>query len=233
MKQVISYWRLLKVFKSNKFPRHGSGSVLIIAGVLIAFIGLFLLAEPYYTYAVERARVNLWLKQELVEAEPLPGQPGSLFEQMVLQVNCRGQTLYVGPMSGLAGPFNLNALTGSFYTGETIAIEFHVHLPGPETGNEFQGSRLVTKFTLIAEIMDSEKSTTASHSISISPREALFNLGNLNPGVSYSGVLKVTITTDLPRTAGTISTISITLLGFLMILSGLLLKRKLKRNYSS
>lgn len=230
--KILPGLRLLKVFKSRNFPRHSSGSVLMIAGILIAFIGLFLLAEPYYTYAVERARVNLWLKQEVVDANPLPGQPGSLYEQLILEVECRGRTLYSGSMSGLAGPFNLSALTGPVYTGETLSINFHVHLPGPETGNEYQGSRLVTKFTLISELLDPDRKVV-SYKISISPREALFNLQNLNPGDSYSGVLKVTLTTDLPRTTGAVSTIGITLLGFLMILGGLLLKRKFKRNYST
>jgi LPXTG-motif cell wall-anchored protein len=232
MQQALQNMAPIKFLRRIAFPRRSSGSVLMIAGILIAFIGLFLLAEPYYTYAVERTRVNLWLKQEVVEANPLPGQPGSLYEQLILEVECRGRTLYNGSMSGLVGPFNLSVLTGPVYTGETLSINFHVHLPGPETGNEYQGSRLVTKFTLISELLDPDRKVV-SYKISISPREALFNLQNLNPGDSYSGVLKVTLTTDLPRTTGAVSTIGITLLGFLMILGGLLLKRKFKRNYST
>lgn len=232
MKQkVLQSLSLLKVFRSSKFPRRGAGSVLLIAGILISFIGLFLLTEPYYTYAVERARINFWLQQEVVEANPLPGQSGSLYEMMILQVECRGRILYNGPMSGLVGPFNLSTLTGPVYTGETITITFHIHLPGPQTGNEYQGAHLVTKFILLTEMVDPDK-TAVSYKISVSPREALFDLRNLNPGDSYSGVLKVTLEADLPRTTGAVSTIAITLLGFLMILSGLLLKRKFGRNFS-
>ena len=223
--------RLLEVFWNNKFPRRGAGSVLLIGGILFSFIGLFLLTEPYYTYAVERARINFWLKQELVEAEPLPGERGNLYDQLIQVVSFRGHTLYNGPMSGLVGPFNLSALTGPVYTGETITITFHVHLPGPQTENEYQGAHLVTKFILLTEMVDPDK-TAVSYKISVSPWEALFDLRNLNPGDSYSGVLKVTLEADLPRTTGAVSTIAITLLGFLMILGGLLLKRKFGRNFS-
>lgn len=223
--------RLLQVSWNNKFPRRSSGSVSLIAGILITFFGLFSLAGPYYTYAVERARVNFWLQQEVMEANPLPGKTGSLYEQMILEVECRGRTLYSGPMSGLVGPFNLSALTGPVYTGETIKITFHVHLPGPETGNEFQGSHLVTKFTLLTELVDPDK-TVVSYKISISPGEALFDLRNLNPGDSYSGVLSVTLTTEFPKTDGGVSTTGITLLGFLLILVGLLLKIKYGRENS-
>ena len=89
----------------------------------------------------------------------------------------------------------------------------------------------MTKFILLTEMVDPDK-TAVSYKISVSPREALFDLRNLNPGDSYSGVLKVTLEADLPRTTGAVSTIAITLLGFLMILGGLLLKRKFGRNFS-
>lgn len=213
------------LLKKKKLPVRGGGSALIIAGIFIAVAGMILLVQPYYTYAQDVAEVNFWLQQEWVEANPPLGEPGSLYDQLILVIQCRGRTIYNGPMSGMVGPFNFSGLIGPIYIGQTITIKFSVYLPGAETGNEFQGSHLETKYRLISELIDPER-TRISFKHVLDPETALFDLRNLNPGDSYTAEMRVTFfNTTTPPTTGESTTIAFTLLGFLMILAGLILKK--------
>lgn len=96
------------------------------------------------------ASANLYLTWDWVSGDPELGELGSLFEQLILVISFEGEELYRGPMVGgpIAGdPSSIeDALFVIFMEqGDEIALDITVILPGPETGNEFQGSTLETE----------------------------------------------------------------------------------------
>jgi len=105
---------------------------------------------------------NLYLTWDWVSGDPELGELGSLFEQLVLVISYKGEELYRGPMIGgpLAG--TPSVLTDALYIafmryGDVLQLDFKVILPGPETGNEFQGSTMVAKlvfYTICADMPD-------------------------------------------------------------------------------
>lgn len=86
---------------------------------------------------------DLWLRAEDVTTE----EP-SLFEVMKLTVSYRGKPLYEGPVSGFAGDKEI--YLGSFQPGEYGELTVIVGLPGPETGNIYQGKRASVKWLFTA-----------------------------------------------------------------------------------
>ena len=140
----------------------------------------------------------LWLRHEWVDGDPLPGEPGDLFSQLLLNISWRNITLYNGPAEGLAEPLNISAKIGPVRPGQTLDLDFFIFLPGPPTGNEFQGSTVTTKIILITACGNGEED----------PPDP--------PGTDPP---------DLPRTGG-LTLVLLLLLGFIFILLGLLLKRK-------
>lgn len=70
---------------------------------------------------------------------------GELDEKLVLTVERQGVTLYSGPVSGFS---KLNM--GSLAAGGSQQIDIKVHLPGAETGNEYQGASVTIKFEFSA-----------------------------------------------------------------------------------
>jgi uncharacterized repeat protein (TIGR01451 family) len=105
---------------------------------------------------------NLYMTWDFISGDPTKGLDGSLFEQLILVIKHKGEELYRGPMSNgpqAGSPSQLSdALFIAFMEhGDELELEFSVILPGPETGNEFQGSTLVTKivfYTICSEEED-------------------------------------------------------------------------------
>ena len=116
---------------------------------------------------------NLYMTWDFISGTPGLGELGSLFEQLILVISYKGEELYRGPM--MTGPQagTPSQLTDALYIafmnyGDELELDFTVILPGPETGNEFQGSTLVTKivfYTICSDVpderpaIDIEKST--------------------------------------------------------------------------
>ncbi len=147
----------------------------------------------------------LWVKHEWVAGNPLPGDAGDLFDQMVMTITWRDWVLYSGPLSGLAEPLNLSVLIGPIRYGQTLELIVSVFLPGPETGNEFQGSSLLTRFVFY---------TQCGGVTDIPPEDP-----GTDPGPA------------LPPTSGSLKFLFI-LLGIIMIVVGFLLKRQSKSEAS-
>lgn len=87
---------------------------------------------------------DLWMRAEDVTAE----KP-SLFEVMELTVLYRGKELYRGPVAGFAGDASI--YLGRYHPGESGELTATVHLPGPATGNEYQGKRAGVKWIFTAQ----------------------------------------------------------------------------------
>ena len=95
---------------------------------------------------VGKSPANLYLTWEWIDGDPLPGQKGSLYEQLEMTVACEGEELYRGPMNSLVYPLNISRLLGKVMAYEdVIKLDFTIKLPGRESGNEFQGSSLVAE----------------------------------------------------------------------------------------
>jgi len=93
---------------------------------------------------------NLYLTWDWVDGDPELGELGSLFEQLILVISFEGDELYRGPMVG--GPIagDPSAIQDALFVifmehGDEAVLDFTVILPGPESGNEFQGSTLETE----------------------------------------------------------------------------------------
>lgn len=91
---------------------------------------------------------ELFLKAERIGEEPLQGEP-DLYKQIQLEVTFRGKVIFNGAMIDFANSGNSISL-GTFSQGEVQEIVANAYLPGAETGNEFQGKNLKTKWTFIA-----------------------------------------------------------------------------------
>jgi len=59
-----------------------------------------------------------------------------LLQQLELTVTYRGEVIYQGPMAGFTETVDLDRIP----VGGEADIHFSVYLPGPETGNEYQGT---------------------------------------------------------------------------------------------
>lgn len=86
---------------------------------------------------------------ERVSGTPDVGEPGELYAQLQLTLRRGERIIYCGPMCGLQEPLNLGAVIGPLRPGQTLPLDITVSLPGPETGNEFQGSTLSTRFLFL------------------------------------------------------------------------------------
>lgn len=143
---------------------------------------------------------HLWLRAGDITAE----EP-SLFEVMELTVVYRDKVLYRGLVEDFAGePIYL----GRFQPGESGELAVTVHLPGPETGNEYQGKSASVKWIFTAQ---------ASEEIVVEPEE---------PGVSPE---EPGVSPDLPKTYGEGALYLFSLLGTLSLLTGVQLARRCKR----
>jgi uncharacterized repeat protein (TIGR01451 family) len=110
---------------------------------------------------------RLYMTWDWVDGNPELGDLGSLFEQLRLTIIRDGEILYdAGRMS--ENPFITGdpLITDDLYLGfmnqgDEMEIEFTVILPGPETGNEFQGSKLVTNLVFYTICSEEEDRTPA------------------------------------------------------------------------
>lgn len=88
------------------------------------------------------SRYDLWMSAgDVTEESP------SLFEVLELKVLYRGKELYRGPVKGLASG---TVCLGRFHPGESGELVMTVSLPGPETGNEYQGKSAGVKWVFTA-----------------------------------------------------------------------------------
>ena len=72
----------------------------------------------------------------------------SLLEKLELTVTHKGTVIYEGPLKGFAGkPIEL----GRYRPRDNERLCFTVHLPGPETGNEYQGQSANVKWVFTAQ----------------------------------------------------------------------------------
>lgn len=140
----------------------------------------------------------LWLTHEWVEGDPLPGERGDLFSQLVMTISWRGITLYHGPMDGLDEPIDISAKIGPLRPGQKLDLDFDIFLPGPSTDNDFQGSTVTTKIILL---------TACSNGTEEPPER---------PGTDPR---------RLPQTEGFTAALLV-LFGFFLVVLGLALKRK-------
>lgn len=92
------------------------------------------------------APFNLYMRAERMSPYLLP-EEADLFEQMILTVKLRGNTVYSGPMKDFA---TSNIFLGSFDPNDIEELVATMNLPGPETGNEYQGKSVDVKWIFIA-----------------------------------------------------------------------------------
>ena len=99
---------------------------------------------------------QLYFAWEYMEGDPELGEEGSLFDQLNMVITSDGTELFSGKMSdwkydrenpSINDTINLTEKLGmtAIRQGEEITLLFEVHLPGPETGNEFQGSTVTAR----------------------------------------------------------------------------------------
>ncbi len=167
----------------GRSKRMKVGRILIILGVLAVSAGLPL--KPVPTHAALAPAVELWLSQEYLEGSPGVGQKGSLFAQLQLTILVQGNLVFHDSLDKLERLSMTDAL-GRAGPGERVVIEFIVELSGAESGNEFQGSSLKTRFSLCL-------SWEEQGQVVFPGRTLLFNLKNLNPGDICRESLSITL----------------------------------------
>lgn len=87
---------------------------------------------------------NIYMRQERIgEAEEV-----DLLAQLILKISYEGKLLYEGSMKDFA---NDNTLLGKLETGDIKKLDITIILPGPETGNEFQGKNVKNKWIFLAQ----------------------------------------------------------------------------------
>lgn len=89
---------------------------------------------------------NLYMKTERMSPSPVEGEV-DLFDQIILTVYLRGSVVYSGPMKDFA---TSSIFLGVFNPNDIEDLEATISLPGPETGNEFQGKGVDVKWIFIA-----------------------------------------------------------------------------------
>ncbi|NLC51484.1 MAG: hypothetical protein GX764_04160, partial [Firmicutes bacterium] len=95
------------------------------------------------------------VSMDWLEGDPGVGELGDLYEQLLVTLFYKGKEVYCGSMKGLDGAFAelqepKKDYMGVLEPGESEDLKFSVYLPGPETGNEFQGSSLKTEIIIKA-----------------------------------------------------------------------------------
>lgn len=103
--------------------------------------------EKVYIKNLNKCKLELFIITKRTSPTPLEGE-ADLFKQLILSIYYGEELLYHGPMDDFAQEkFSLGELASNSEK-ELRAI---VHLPGPETGNEFQGKELEVEWIFIAE----------------------------------------------------------------------------------
>lgn len=99
-----------------------------------------------------KAPFELFLRTERASTVPLPGEP-DLFKQIKLTITFRGKVIFKGSMFDFASSEGGLSL-GILKPGEIQELTATAFLPGAETGNEFQGLNLDTKWIFTATSKD-------------------------------------------------------------------------------
>lgn len=94
---------------------------------------------------------ELFMKAERQNDEPSIGEP-DLYKQLLMTVTLRGEKLFKGFMIDFAEGNGISL--GKFEPGDIKEMLVDVSLPGKETGNEFQGKRLDTRWIFTAASED-------------------------------------------------------------------------------
>ncbi len=147
---------------------------------------------------------HLWIRAgEITADEP------SLFEVMELRVNYGDKLLYQGPVEGFAAEA---IYLGRFEPGESGELLVTVHLPGPETGNEYQGKSASVQWIFSAQ---------ASEEVIVEPEEPGLEPGDTDVKPEKPGLL--------PQTIGEGVLYLFLLLGILLLLFGTPLFRRYRQ----
>lgn len=88
---------------------------------------------------------NLYMRAERMS--PVSENSADLFKQLNLTVSLKGTVVYSGSMEDFAIS---NILLGVFNPNDMEELKAIVHLPGPETGNEYQGTNVDVKWIFTA-----------------------------------------------------------------------------------
>ena len=133
---------------------------------------------------------ELFMRAERIGSMPRDGNP-DLFKQLIITVYLGDKEIYSGVMTDFA---TNNISLGRFKSKEIGKLRAVVHLPGKETGNEFQGESVDVKWIFIATMdtpptEESEKPSTGKEETptkkAILPRtgelpfEALYIVGSV------------------------------------------------------
>lgn len=95
---------------------------------------------------------EVFMRTERTSPQPQLGE-ADLFKQLILTIYLNNSKIYSGPMKDYA---TSNISLGNFNPNSEKELRAIVHLPGPGTGNEFQGKSLEVKWYFIAELTKSE-----------------------------------------------------------------------------
>ncbi len=90
---------------------------------------------------------RLFMNVERVSPVPLEDE-SDLFKQLSLVVFLDDVEIYLGPMNGFASS---SIDLGRFSPGVLKELKATIYLPGPDTGNEFQGETLEIKWIFVAQ----------------------------------------------------------------------------------
>lgn len=90
---------------------------------------------------------SLYMRAERMGELPGEGEV-DLFDILTITVKLRGEVIYEGPIKNFAVS---SIYLGKFNPGSVKELIAEVHLPGPETGNEYQGKSAEVKWIFIAE----------------------------------------------------------------------------------
>ncbi len=102
------------------------------------------------------ASAELYFAWEYIAGNPVHGEDGSLFDQLEMEILSGETVLFEGLMNeweydrdnpSMEDAVNItDELEMDFMEqGDEITLDFKIYLPGPETGNEYQGATLETR----------------------------------------------------------------------------------------
>lgn len=99
----------------------------------------------------------LYMRAERIGEKP---EGPDLLDQLQLTVTYKGEVIYKGPASGKkgeSGDLITNISLGSFDPRESRDLVAKIELPGPDTGNEFQGKTAEIKWIFTAQTSGDEE----------------------------------------------------------------------------
>lgn len=94
------------------------------------------------------ATFELFMRAEKVDSNS-QGEDADLFKHLQLTIYLGDKEIYSGSMKDFA---TSNISLGKFEPHEVGTLRAKIHLPGPETGNEYQGANLDTKWIFTAQL---------------------------------------------------------------------------------